>query len=117
MLARKKEDPEILEFTELRRAIKAAKLTLTAREHSPRQCVTRFEAHQMSGDVLCPIPANNAVHLVFQTKFQLLQPMLFQLLFGSKVRLGFYSLKLLVILRMLIGQTTEFFIRFHQMRS
>jgi hypothetical protein len=31
----------------------------------------------MSGDVLRPVTANNPVHLVFQTKFQFLQPMLF----------------------------------------
>jgi hypothetical protein len=74
-----------------------------------------ISAHQTSGYVL-PLTANNPVHLVFQTKFQFLQPMLFQLLFRSEVRLGFQSLKLRMILRVLLGQMPEFFVRFHQVR-
>ena len=46
-------------------------------------------AHQMSGDVLRPVTAENRVHLVFDPQFHLFEPVLFDLLFLSETRLSF----------------------------
>ena len=69
----------------------------------------------MSGDVLRPITADDLVHLVFQLKFDFLQPMLFHSSSGVRCDLASKA-STARDTRVLLGQPTELIVRLHQVR-
>ena len=75
-----------------------------------------YWAHPISGDVLRPITAEDLVHLVFQLKFDFLQPMLLHFLFGSEMRFGFQGFQLYMEAMVLVRQPPEFLVGLHQVR-
>jgi hypothetical protein len=59
----------------------------------------------------------NALHFVFETQLELLKSNFLYFFFFGEKTLGDEGIKFLGVLRMLLGETTEFIVAFEELRS
>jgi hypothetical protein len=67
-------------------------------------------------DVFRFVAVEDFVHLVFEVKLEFFQPVFFDFVFESEMRLALQGFKLIVIFGVLSGQTAKCFVRLHQVR-